>query len=80
MVEIFIPGLETSYDFCLDACKPVSGIIAEIIQLIMAEADCDLDGAITDLWLCAASRAMILNPDQSLAEQGIGTGVRLLLV
>ncbi|MDR2889438.1 MAG: EsaB/YukD family protein [Lachnospiraceae bacterium] len=80
MIDIAVPSLGKSFDFCLDDEKRVDSLLSELIQLITDQEDSILRGEVKELWLCEMEGGLILNRDRSLAEQGIASGAELLLI
>ncbi len=79
VVDVFVPVINRTYDFLLDADKPVKQLVAEINgQIAMAEAAVPIDEE--GFWLCDIGKSLILNGEHTLAEQGIAEGAGLLLI
>lgn len=79
LIDIFVPVINRTYDFLLDADKPVKRIMLEINSQIAEAEATELYGE-DEFWLCDIGKGIILNRECSLAEQGIAEGTKLLLI
>ena len=77
-VNIFI--LDKYYDFELHEEAKVREVIEEIVHMVEQKEKTTFTGDIKDMILVDNFRKDILNPDYTLAQQGIGSGWNLSLV
>ena len=77
-VNVFI--LDKFYDFELNEDAKVKEVIEEIVHMVEQKEKTAFTGDIKDMILVDNSRKDILNPDYTLAQQGIDSGWNLSLV
>ena len=77
-VNVFI--LDKLYDFELNEEAKVREVIEEIVHLVEQKEKTAFTGDISDMVLVDNFRRDILNPDYTLAQQGIDSGWNLSLV
>lgn len=80
LVDIYVPGVNRTYDFSLDENAGISLLLEEISGMICQKEQCTLDGSVKELLLISQSRKKILSPELTLASYGIVQGDRLMLV
>ncbi|MDU6631097.1 EsaB/YukD family protein [Lachnoanaerobaculum gingivalis] len=77
-VNVFI--LDKFYDFELNEDAKVKEVIEEIVHMVEQKEKTAFTGDIKDMILVDNFRKDILNPDYTLAQQGIDSGWNLSLV
>ena len=77
-VNVFI--LDKFYDFELNVDAKVNEVIEEIVHMVEQKEKTAFTGDIKDMILVDNFRKDILNPDYTLAQQGIDSGWNLSLV
>ncbi len=77
-VNVFI--LDKLYDFELNEEAKVREVIEEIVHMVEQKEKTAFTGDIGDMVLVDNFRKDILNPDYTLAQQGIDSGWNLSLV
>lgn len=77
-VNVFI--LDKLYDFELNEEAKVREVIEEIVHMVEQKEKTAFTGDISDMVLVDNFRRDILNPDYTLAQQGIDSGWNLSLV
>lgn len=80
LVDIYVPGVNRTYDFNLDENAEVSLLIEEISGLICQKEQCRLKGNVKELLLVSKRLKCVLSPEASLAYYEVVSGDRLLLV
>lgn len=80
LVDIEVPVMGRTYDFQLDETMTAGAVTSRIASIICIQEQCLLpaDGKSITLW--DRERRMRLLPEKTIAEQGIISGSRLLLV
>ena len=80
IVDINVFILDKLYDFELNEDAKVREVIEEIVHMVEQKERTSFTGNITDMVLVDNFRRDILDPDYTLAEQGIDSGWNLSLV
>lgn len=80
LVDIYVPGVNQTYDFSLDENAKISLLLEEISGMVCQKEQCTLDGSVKELLMVSQSRKKILSPDLTLSQYGIVQGDRLMLV
>lgn len=80
LVDVYVPSVNREYDFNVNEHAAVGEIIDEIASMVAQKEQSDLKGHSDELVLCNMDMQMILHPDKTLAEAGVITGNRLILV
>lgn len=80
MVDIYVPSVNSVYDFQFDENTLVSNIIDEVSELIEQKEHCAVVGSREDLVLCLRNSRQILPVYKTLAECGVRTGNSMILV
>lgn len=80
MVDVYVPALDREYDFTLDQNVRVSMIIEEISEMIAQKEHSEIVGSMEELMLCDRQAGKRLSGDKTLADSGIRTGNKLILV
>ncbi len=78
-IDISVPIVGKSYDFSVDENTKTEIITEDIIDLIIQKEGFS-DQSVSSCNLFFAERKMILDPNRTLSECGVGNGDRLLLV
>ena len=80
IVDISVEAFDKTYDFKLDDNVSVSKIIEDICEMLARKEKCAPAQKSGDLILCEASSGRILPQGMTLAECGIVSGDRLMLI
>lgn len=80
IVDVYVPALDKEYNFSFDQNAEVGIIIEEVSEMIARKEQTKLSGNIEELILCDKSSQTILTRKQTLGENGIQTGSRLILI
>ena len=80
LVDIYVPGVNQTYDFSLDETARISLLLEEISGMICQKEQCELKGSVKELLLVSQNKKKILNSDLTLSHYHIGQGDRLMLV
>lgn len=80
LVELYFQELNQEYDVNLDETLPVSSVIDSLVELIAQKEHMTLAKVPGLFLLCNAEKQRILHPQTTLAENGIRSGHRLLLL
>ncbi|MCC8029406.1 MAG: EsaB/YukD family protein [Lachnospiraceae bacterium] len=79
LVDIYVPSVNEQYDFKVDENAYIANVVEEIGDILTA-GHTKKEDAVRDLILCDAGRGAILPMDQTLKQNGIGNGSRLMLI
>lgn len=80
LTEVMVPVLNLTFDFDLQDTALVEDAAAEIAEVVCRYEQCALKGNREDLVLCLEKQKRILAAGMTLAENGVQTGDRLLLL
>ncbi|MBO5030826.1 MAG: glutamyl-tRNA amidotransferase [Lachnospiraceae bacterium] len=80
LVDVFVPAADNVYDFRLDEDVKIGLLIEEIGEMICQKEHCRMEGRMDKLLLCSMDNRNILSRDTTLAESGIKTGGKLMLL
>lgn len=80
LVDIYVPVIDRIYDFLLDGSKYVDAVIEDIADMICQKEQWQIDGDIKNLSLWITSEHRRLSKNLTLADNGIISGMRLMLV
>ncbi|MDD3253294.1 MAG: EsaB/YukD family protein [Lachnospiraceae bacterium] len=80
LVDIYVPGVNQTYDFSLDENTKISFLLEEVSGMICQKEQCSLTGNVKELLLVSRGKKKILNSDLTLADYGITQGEQLMLV
>lgn len=80
LVDVFVPSVDSTYDFQLDEDIKIGLLIEEIGEMICRREHCRLDGQMEKLLLCSMDTREIIPKHTTLAEYGIKTGGKLMLL
>ncbi len=80
LVDIYVPGVNQTYDFNVDENAKLSLLIEEISGMICQKEQCSLNGSVRELMLVSQNQHKILSEELTLAHYDISQGDRLLLV
>lgn len=80
LVDIYVPGVNQTYDFNVDENAKIGLLIEEISGMICQKEQCSLDGSARELLLVSQNQRRILSEGMTLAHYNISQGDRLLLV
>lgn len=79
LVDVEVPALGMSYDFELDEEAMVSELTEKIMSMVGEQEGVALEKE-KDMLLAAFQGKLILEKGQSLSEQGVANGHRLILI
>lgn len=80
LVDIYVPSVDQEYDFHLDQNAPIELVIEELVELISQKERCKLTGSASEMMLCNRVKESILPANYTLAQCGISSGSKLILV
>lgn len=80
LVELYFQELNQEYDVNLDEKLPVSSVIDSLVELIAQKEHMTLAKNTGLFLLCDSEKQQLLHPQTTLAENGIRSGHRLLLL
>lgn len=80
MVDIYVPGVNQTYDFNVDEDVGIALLLEELVGMICQKEQCTFSGSTRELLLVSPSRKVVLSADQTLSHYGIVQGDRLMLV
>lgn len=78
-VEIFVPAINSTFDFRLPAAGRVHDVIEEIVRILeTTQQNLDIDDDFP--MLCDTESGSILNPAKRIAETKLHDSAKLILV
>lgn len=80
LVDIYTPAVDQTYDFMLDENSPVDAVMLEITEMLAKKTGSDLPPNSGAFILYNAGRAVPVQADRTLFENGVRDGDRLILV
>ncbi len=80
LVDIFVPSVDKEYDFQLSESAEISMVIEEISEMIGQKERTEIVGDVSKLQLCDKEHQCILDRNRTLAQCGVVTGSRLILI
>lgn len=80
LTDIYIPAVDSSYDFMLDENVPVIQVMEEISEMISKKVKEEKPGQIGEFVLYSVDTNTLLDPGRSLYANGIRDGNRMILV
>lgn len=80
MVDVQVPALDAVYDFSLSEDVRVDVLVEELIEMICQRERLTMPKEMEGLSLCCVSSGKILPREMTLADCGVVTGNRLMLV
>ena len=80
LVDIYVPSVNTTYDFQLMDSVAVKTVIEEIAEMVGQKEQCRIVGDVAELVLVDRRRQKVLDKGMTLYECGIQTGEQLMLV
>jgi len=79
-VEVHFPALNRSYEFSLSETMPISVLIDEMAEMISQSERLPQAENKASFILCDATENKILKSSETLAQYGIKTAAKLILV
>ncbi len=79
MVDVYVPYLNSSYDFSLDETATISSLINEIAALICLKEHWPVPATTDKLSLFLPAQKRMLAPSSSLIREDVTSGQRLVL-
>ncbi|MBQ6787679.1 MAG: hypothetical protein IJO85_08155 [Lachnospiraceae bacterium] len=80
LVDVFVPSVDNVFDFQLDEDVKIGMLVEEIGEMICQKEHSHLDGKMEKLLLCSLDNRQILPKNVTLAECGVKTGGKLMLL
>lgn len=80
LVDVYMPSIDDSYDFMLDENVPVEQVIVEISEMIAKKATGKAQINKGNFLMCSMEQNRPLDQKQTLYENGIRDGSRLMMV
>lgn len=80
LVDVYVPSIDKQYDFKLDENAFIADIVEELGEMLLMKDAEENDKIIKDLILCDFSSQKVLPLNQTLKQNGIGSGNRLVLI
>ena len=80
LVDVYVPSVNSTYDFQLDEEVKVELLIEEIGEMVCRREHCQLDGQMEKFLLCSMDNREIIPKHTTLMEYGVKTGARLMLI
>lgn len=80
LVDVYVPSVNSTYDFQLDEEVRIGLLIEEIGEMVCRREHCQLDGKMEKLLLCSMDNREIIPKQTTLMEYGVKTGARLMLL
>lgn len=80
LVDIYVPGVNQTYDFSVDENAKIGLLLEEISGMICQKEQCSLNGSVKELMLVSQNQRKLLSEELTLAHYNISQGDRLLLV
>ncbi len=79
-VDVIVPDVDKSYEFCCDETIKVSDLVKQMIICVEKSEDISDPLFMEEPCLFCKDRMYDLNPEGSLAENGVADGMILLLL
>lgn len=80
LVDIYVPGINRTYDFSLNEDTKIALLLEEISGMICQKEQCELQGSVREFLLVSRNNQKILNSEMTLSFYHIAQGDQLLLV
>lgn len=80
LIEIYVASLGESFDFRVDETAKIIQVVGEISEMLTETYRTGLNKPISEWMLCSYDSKKILDNNQTLWENNITNGTRLLLV
>lgn len=80
LVELYFQELNQQYDVHLDETLPIGSLLDSLVELISQKEHLPMSKEAGMFLLCDTDTKRILHPETTLAENGIRSGQRLLLL
>ena len=80
MVDVFVPALDSTYDFQLDEQVQVDKLTEEIAEMLNSELRLGRKSDMNQFILCSMDDEIVLDKNTTLLKSGIRNGGRLMLV
>lgn len=78
--DVYFPALNKSFEFMLASDQEIRIIIGEMLEIICQSERLSANAAAEDLLLCDVDGGRILSSTATLAQYGIQSAARLMLV
>lgn len=80
LVDIYIPAVDSTYDFMLDENTPIGQLMTEITGMIEKKVKEPEQAELQNFLLCDMQSGTILRTGKTLHTSGITDGGKLILV
>ena len=80
LVDIYIPAVDSTYDFMLDENTPIAQLMTEITGMIEKKVKEPEQAELQNFLLCDMQSGPILRTGKTLYTSGITDGGKLILV
>lgn len=81
LVDIYVPMINEQFDYKLDENAYIADVVAQIGDILMEGiADTEMLKQKKELILCDDMNKRVLPLDETLKQNGIGNGSRLMLI
>jgi len=80
LVEVYFKELNQQYDVHLDETLPIESLVESLVELIAQKEHLTVAKTPGLFMLCDLEKQQIMHPGTTLAENGITSGQRLLLL
>lgn len=81
LVDVFVPALNEQFDFKLDEYAFIADVVEQIGDILTeGSGEQDAESSKRDLLLCDDGRKCMLPLNQTLKQNGVGNGSRLVLI
>lgn len=81
LADIYVPALNEQFDFKLDEYALIADVVEQVGDILTeGYAGQETQNSKKDLLLCDDRRKCVLPLDQTLRQNGIGNGSRLVLI
>ena len=80
LVDIYVPLMESTYDFKVDEDAEISVLVEELAEIICQHARWPRTGGAKGMFLCDKQTRQILPENATLASLGVTSGRQLMLI
>lgn len=80
LVDVYVPVLNQLYNFKLDENAYIADLVEELGEIIFFKDTDDFTEQMENLILCDYQRQQVFPMNQTLKQNGIGSGCRLVLI
>ncbi|MDD6327673.1 MAG: hypothetical protein Q4D54_06260 [Eubacteriales bacterium] len=80
LIDIYVASLGESFDFRVDETAKIIKVLSEISEMLTVKYRTTLNKPIGEFMLCSYDQKKVLDNNQTLWENNITNGTKLLLV